>query len=69
MAAVQVKLSIKRNGKAQDVVKAAGATISGSDALFVNIDQTALSKFEALQALDEVKKYIHEHGWPIDGSA
>lgn len=68
MAAVQAKLSIKRNQKAQDIVVAAGATIAGSDALFVNIDQTAMSKVEVLLALDMVKQKIHEHGWPIDGT-
>jgi hypothetical protein len=68
MAAVQAKLSITRGAKAQNVVLAAGAAISGSDAMFVNIDQTLMSKFEALQALDELRKYVHEHGWPISGA-
>ncbi|MEA3053557.1 MAG: hypothetical protein QOG72_2460 [Sphingomonadales bacterium] len=58
------KLTIKRGQRAQDVVVAAGSAISGSDALFVNVDFTVLPKGEALILLDEIKKQIHEHPWP-----
>lgn len=68
MAAVQAKLSITRGAKAQNVVLAAGATIGGSDAMFLNIDQTLMSKGEALQQIDEIRKYVFEHNWPISGA-
>lgn len=62
--AVQFKLTWKRQQKAQDVVKAAGAVIAGSDAIEVNIDATAMSKAEALQGLDYIRQQVLEHGFP-----
>jgi len=62
--AVQIKLSIKRGQRAQHVVVAAGATIAGGDAMFLNIDSDLLSKGEALQQLEELRKHIHQSPWP-----
>jgi hypothetical protein len=64
MAAAQFKLRIKRGQRAQDVVVAAGTTISGSDALELNVDQTIMSKGECLQQIDEIVKQIHQSPWP-----
>lgn len=60
----QVKLSIKRGQHSSDVVVAAGAVIAGSDALFVNIDVTSMSRTEVCNLLDEVRRQILEKGWP-----
>lgn len=62
--AVQIKLTIKRGQRAQDVAIAAGTTISGSDAMELNMDATAMSKGDALGMIDELKKQVQEHPWP-----
>ena len=64
MAAAQFKLRIKRGQRAQNVVVDDGTTISGSDAIEVNIDQTIMSKGEALQQIGEIVKQIHQSPWP-----
>lgn len=63
--AVQKKYSVAKGGKGPDVVVAAGAAIAGSDALFVNIDTTHMTKSETLDALEAVRRHIVEDGWWI----
>lgn len=62
--AVQFKLTIKRGQKAQDVARSAGTTISGSDAVELNVDATNMSKGDLLVALEELRKQIHQSGFP-----
>lgn len=59
-----MKLTIKRGQKAPDVVKSAGTSISGSDAIEVNIDATNMNKGEAIILLEQVIRQLHEHGFP-----
>jgi hypothetical protein len=58
------KLTIKRAQKAPDIVRAAGSSISGSDAIEVNVDVTNMTKSECSLMLDQVQRYILEHGFP-----
>jgi len=58
------KLSIKRGQKAPDVVRSNGTSISGSDAIEVNVDATNMNKGELVVLLDQVKRQILEHGFP-----
>lgn len=58
------KLSIKRGQRAQDVVRAAGSAIAGSDALEVNIDTTNMSKLEAILGLRYIIQQLSNKGFP-----
>jgi hypothetical protein len=62
--AAQFKLSIKRGQRAQDVVRSAGTTISGSDAIELNIDLTNMTKLDLVVMLGEMKKQILTKGFP-----
>lgn len=62
--AAQFKLSIKRGQHAQDVVRAAGTSISGSDAIELNIDYTNMSKLDLLVMLGEMRRQIMTKGFP-----
>lgn len=62
--AAQFKLSIKRGQRAQDVVRAAGTSISGSDAIELNIDYTNMSKLDLLVMLGEMRRQILSKGFP-----
>lgn len=66
--AVQSKITIKRGQRAQDIAHAAGAAIAGSDAMFLNVDATNMSKGDALLLLEEFRKRIHESPWPLPTS-
>jgi hypothetical protein len=60
-----VKLTIKRGAQApKDITVAAGTVIAGSDAIEVNIDQTKMTKGEAVILLDQVKAQILRSKWP-----
>ena len=54
------KLTIKRGQTSINVTSAAGSTISGSDAIELNMDFTGMTQREACVLLDELKKYIIE---------
>lgn len=63
--ATQVKLTIKRGQKAKDVTAAAGTTISGSDALELNVDVTNMTSGEIRILLKQLDAYLHSHKWPL----
>ena len=48
----------------KDVVVAAGSAEAQSDTISINIDQTKLTKGEALQQIDIIKEKIHAGKWP-----
>lgn len=54
MAAAQWKFTIKRGQTKKDVTLAAGTTISGSDAIELNVDCTNMTRMEFQAALEEV---------------
>jgi hypothetical protein len=58
------KLTLKRGQKKEDVVKAAGSAIAGSDALELNVDATVLTKGELLTMLDVLQQQIAQKGFP-----
>lgn len=58
------KLTIRRGKRSKDVTVAAGTAIIGSDAIEINIDQTTMAKKDAIDLLDEARRYILEHAWP-----
>ena len=62
----QVKLTVTR-GKPhiKDIAMAAGTPIAGSDAMELNIDQTRLSKGDALVMLDGLRAKIFASSWPL----
>jgi len=57
------KLTIRRGKRSKDVTVSAGTAIAGSDGIEINIDATTMSKKDAIDALDEVRRYILEHKW------
>lgn len=62
--ATQVKLTIKRGQTSDNVTQASGTTISGSDAMELNIDVTDMNQREVCVLLDELKKTIIDGNWP-----
>lgn len=62
--ATQVKLTIKRGQTSDNVTQASGTTISGSDAMELNIDVTNMNQREVCVLLDELKKSIIDGNWP-----
>lgn len=62
----QVKLTVTR-GKPniKDITVAAGTAITGSDAMELNIDQTKLSKGDAIVMLDNLRAKIFASPWPL----
>lgn len=61
-----VKLTIKRGAglTAKDVTIAAGSAEAQSDTISVNIDQTKMTKGEAILMLETVKQQIQRAAWP-----
>jgi hypothetical protein len=62
----QVKLTVVR-GKPnlKDVTVSAGTPIAGSDAMELNIDQTKISKGDALIMIDALRAKIFSSPWPM----
>jgi len=62
----QVKLTVTR-GKPhiKDIAVAAGTPITGSDAMELNIDQTKISKGDALTMIDNLRAKIYASPWPL----
>lgn len=60
----QFKLSLKRGQRAQDVVRAAGSAIAGSDAVELNIDYTNMTKLDLLVILGQIRQQIINKGFP-----
>lgn len=62
----QVKLTVTR-GKPnlKDIPIAAGTPITGSDAMELNIDQTKMSKGDALVMIDNLRARIFNAPWPM----
>ena len=62
----QVKLTVTR-GKPhiKDIAVAAGTPIAGSDAMELNIDQTKMSKGDALVMIDNMRAKIFASPWPL----
>jgi len=60
------KLTMKRGASltAKDVTVAAGAAEAQSDTISVNIDQTKLTKGEAILMLEAFKQQIQRAAWP-----
>lgn len=54
MAASQWKLTIKRGQAAKDVTQSSGTTISGSDAIELNVDRTNMTQAEFEIAMREL---------------
>lgn len=63
--ATQVKMKIVRGQPSKDITVAAGTTISGGDAMELNIDSDKMSKNDALAGLDKLKRRILESPWPL----
>lgn len=64
--ATQAKLTIARGAKTpKDVAVAAGTTISGGDAIEINIDQNKLTKGEAINLLEQAIAKVHASPWPL----
>ncbi|WP_156360198.1 MULTISPECIES: hypothetical protein [unclassified Sphingomonas] len=62
----QVKLTVSRGKQAlKDVAVAAGTAIAGSDAMELNIDQTKISKGDALVMVDALRAKIFASPWPM----
>lgn len=63
--AFQAKFTGQR-GKAgiENIAISAGAAEAQSDTISVNIDQTAISKGEALMLLQKIADRIHAAPWP-----
>jgi len=62
------KLTLKRGQHAQDVTAASGSSISGSDAMELNIDATRMTKGDALLMLEQFEYYITQSKWPVPTS-
>lgn len=62
--ATQVKLTIKLGQTAAQVTQGAGTTISGSDAMELNIDVDKMNLRQAIVMLEELEKAIIEGLWP-----
>lgn len=64
--AFTAKLTVAR-GKVElrDVVLAAGAAEAQSDTISLNIDQTNLTKGEALMLVDALRQKIFASPWPL----
>lgn len=62
----QVKLTVVR-GKPhiKDIAVVPGAPIAGSDAMELNIDQTSISKGDALVMIDNLRAKIFASPWPM----
>ena len=62
----QVMLTVTR-GKPnlKDVTVAPGTPIGGSDAMTLNIDQTKISKGDAMVMIDALKAKIFNSPWPM----
>jgi hypothetical protein len=62
----QVKLTVTR-GKPhiKDIAVAVGTPIAGSDAMELNIDQTKISKGDALTMIDNLRAKIYASPWPL----
>lgn len=62
----QVKLTVSRGKQAlKDVAISAGTAITGSDAMELNIDQTKISKGDALVMIDALRAKIFASPWPM----
>lgn len=62
----QVKLTVSRGKQAlKDVAVSAGTAITGSDAMELNIDQTKISKGDALVMVDALRAKIFASPWPM----
>jgi hypothetical protein len=60
----QFKLTIKRGQRAMDVARSNGTAIAGSDAIEVNIDQTNMTKLDAILMLRQIIQQIAIKGFP-----
>lgn len=62
----QVKLTVVR-GKPnlKDITVTAGTPIAGSDAIEVNIDQTKMTKGDAMVMFDNLRAKIFNAPWPL----
>jgi hypothetical protein len=58
------KLTLKRGQQKENVVRSNGTSISGSDAVELNVDATAMSRGELVIMLDELKQQILQKGFP-----
>jgi hypothetical protein len=61
MATQRFQLAL--GGRAQDVVVSAGGAVA-TDTVRVDFDFTAMTKGDALQALDYIKERVSEGPWP-----
>lgn len=63
--AFTAKLTIQRGKVAlKDVAITAGAAEAQSDTISLNIDQTNMSKGDALMLVDEIRQKIFASPWP-----
>jgi hypothetical protein len=64
MAAVQIKLTLARGKTSKDVVLAAGDAISGGNKIALNVDVETITRREALDMIEGIRRWIIEHPWP-----
>ncbi|WP_374651639.1 hypothetical protein [Rhizorhabdus sp.] len=62
--AVQFKYTLHRGDTAPKMTVAAGTTIAGSDAIEINIDQTKMTKGEAIILMENFTRRLQEAEWP-----
>ncbi|GAM00713.1 hypothetical protein [Sphingomonas parapaucimobilis] len=60
----QWKFSANRGAAMKDVTVGAGTPIAGSDGLELNVDQTKMTKAEAMSALDSIRAAFAVAKWP-----
>lgn len=60
----QWKFTAIRGGAIKDVAISVGTPIAGSDALELNIDQTKMTKAEAVAQLDGIRTRLVASKWP-----
>lgn len=58
------KLTWKRGQRKQEIVRAAGAGIAGSDAMELNVDATNMSKGDVILGLEQMIQQINDKGFP-----
>lgn len=58
------KLTWKRGQHKEDIVRANGSAIAGSDAIELNVDMTNMSKGELVTGLETLKQQILQKGFP-----